>query len=347
MINLSEAILNKVIIHKIGNRKRDEVLNLSDYPLKLNDAINAVLKAYFLSPFKLDSYYSFTHETDLQQNEVFNYAKQLFNDNDKFLELSKRIAEHLYNKTSHSKIKTGELYIAYMQNCMIEDEVCDAIGIFKSETKQNFLKIYEQTSNIDVSAEEGVNIKKLDKACLILNIEQEQGYKLCIIDNVNKQLEAQYWREEFLNIKQREDSYYQTQNLINICKGFVEEVYNESNEIERPDQIDMLNKSAQYFTEKEDFDVQEFKEEVLQQDEVKDAFEQYKDFYQEKNEVALNDNFKISQGAVKRGKAQFKSVLKLDKNFHIYIHGDRTRIIKGFDNSNGMHYYQVYYENEE
>jgi len=41
----------------------------------------------------------------------------------------------------------------------------------------------------------------------------------------------------------------------------------------------------------------------------------------------------------------FKSVLKLDKNFHIYIHGNREWIKRGTD-PDGRKYYKIYFENE-
>lgn len=41
----------------------------------------------------------------------------------------------------------------------------------------------------------------------------------------------------------------------------------------------------------------------------------------------------------------FKGVLKLAKNFHIYIHGDRNKIEQGVDEK-GRKYYKIYYEQE-
>jgi hypothetical protein len=38
-------------------------------------------------------------------------------------------------------------------------------------------------------------------------------------------------------------------------------------------------------------------------------------------------------------------VLKLDKNFHIYIHGGRDMIERGVDES-GRKYYKIYYNEE-
>jgi len=63
--------------------------------------------------------------------------------------------------------------------------------------------------------------------------------------------------------------------------------------------------------------------------------------------VPLEDKFDISDQAVKRDFKVFKSVLKLDKNFHIYVHGRRDLIERGFDDDKGKKYYKVWFENEE
>ena len=47
---------------------------------------------------------------------------------------------------------------------------------------------------------------------------------------------------------------------------------------------------------------------------------------------------------VKKQARAFKSVIKLDKNFHIYIHGDRDLIEQGEDERGK--FYKVYYNKE-
>jgi hypothetical protein len=49
---------------------------------------------------------------------------------------------------------------------------------------------------------------------------------------------------------------------------------------------------------------------------------------------------------VKKQARVFKNILKLDKNFDIYIHGNRELIEKGID-ENGRKYYKIYYEEEK
>ena len=56
------------------------------------------------------------------------------------------------------------------------------------------------------------------------------------------------------------------------------------------------------------------------------------------------DTFYISDAAVKKQSRSFKSVIKLDKNFHIYVHGDRRMIEQGEDEKG--RYYKVYYKEE-
>jgi len=62
--------------------------------------------------------------------------------------------------------------------------------------------------------------------------------------------------------------------------------------------------------------------------------------------MEIADSFAISPSAVKKQAKVFKTVLKLDKNFHVYIHGRRDLIEKGYDEMSGKHYYKLYFEEE-
>ena len=123
-------------------------------------------------------------------------------------------------------------------------------------------------------------------------------------------------------------------------------VFNGENGVERADQIDMLNKSSDYFKDNKEFDIKDFEEKVIENEEVIQAFQEYTQKVADENELEIRDSFGISETAVKKSRAQFKSILKLDKNFHIYIHGDRQKIVKGFDQSSGLNYYQIFFDKE-
>ncbi len=342
----ADAVLEKLAAHKVGNKHEGGELIISDKTIEPDEDLQEILKTYFFSSFKDPVYYQFVAEDGVENNVVFKFASSIFENEEELHGESKKIANHLFEQSYHPNIKEGELYVAYFTNCVVDDEVVEAIGLFKSENKTPFLKVWSKDSDIEMSHDTGININKLDKGCLIFNTEKDAGYKICMVDVAGRSKEAGYWKDDFLQLELRKDDFYQTKNYIQICKGFVKDVFNDKNGIERADQIDMLNKSAAYFGQNEDFDLHHFEEKVIENDEVINAFNEYKDRIAEENDLEIKDQFGISPTAVKKSRAQFKSVLKLDKNFHIYIHGDRSRIIKGFDASTGLHFYQMYYEQE-
>lgn len=166
--------------------------------------------------------YEFYHETHIKYNETYNYIQELFDDEDRILEQSIALAKHLYKNSSHPQIKSGEFYVVLFKNCLINKEVVNAIGLFKSENKDTFLKISPKNNEFEIKSEQGININKLDKGCIVFNTEKDNGYLLSIVDNTNKSIanQAQYWIEDFLQIKRHEDSYFQTEKVLSLCKDF-------------------------------------------------------------------------------------------------------------------------------
>ena len=106
----------------------------------------------------------------------------------------------------------------------------------------------------------------------------------------------------------------------------------------------LLNKSVQFFKEKDNFNLDEFANEVMEQPEVIESFNRYKSAYQQEHEIDIPDDFTISDSAVKKQARAFKSIIKLDKNFHIYVHGNSDLIQQGAD-ENGK-FYKIYYKEE-
>ena len=68
--------------------------------------------------------------------------------------------------------------------------------------------------------------------------------------------------------------------------------------------------------------------------------------YQLEHDMTVPDSFGISDSALKKQSRNFKSVIKLDKNFHVYVHGDTKMIKKGVDPETGMNYYQLFFNEE-
>ncbi|MDB5191742.1 MAG: nucleoid-associated protein [Segetibacter sp.] len=339
--------LKEVIVHKIGNPTRTEELKLSQNALTLNDDIvQGMLTKYFLSPFNESEHYHFTHLSDVNLNEVYTYVTKIFEEPKSFVPTSALLAQFLYSKSTHVKVKEGEMYLALFDEVPFGSEYKRAIGIFKSETKETFLKVFPHGTSLEVIHEEGININKLDKGCLIFQNNKQEGYTVCVVDNTNKQNDAAYWVKDFLQVEPYADSYHNTDKLLGMCKLFVQNEYADKFEVSKSDQIDLLNKSMDYFKTKDQFNLQEFAEEVIHHPDVVDTFMEYKKNFESSKNFAMDDEFDIHLSAVKKQAKTFKSILKLDKNFHVYIHGRRDLIEKGYDELTGKHYYKLYFEEE-
>ena len=254
------------------------------------------------------------------------------------------IAKHLYEQSFHPKVKAGEFYTVYFDDCIIDGETVDAVGLFKSENKDTFLKVFPSGNDFDVDSEQGININKLYKGCLIFNTGRENGYIVAVVDNTNKGAEAQYWMDDFLHVRQRKDEYHNTQNILSLCKNFVKNELPQHFEVSKADQVDLLNKSVKFFKENENFNMTKFANEVIGQSDIINSFNQFKSSFQQDYDVEIADNFVISESAVKKQARSLKSVIKLYENFHIYIHGDRELIEQGEDKKGK--FYKVYYQEE-
>lgn len=352
MVTHFEASLDIISVHYVGNQALNELYALSEHPLELKDElIPKLLMQYFLTPFeKTNEVYHLMHPSgDLGLNTIHHFATRIFEEPGTFHESSAQIAKSLYNVTNHPNIKPGELYVSLFREVQIEGNKLDALGIFKSENKETYLKVYPEKGGFNIDYEENaININKLDKGCLIFNIEKENGYKVVVIDKNNSgQDAAVYWKDQFLQLKIRNDSFNQTSNVLGIYKNFVTQKLDDEFEMSKADKIDLLNRSMKYFKEKDTFNMDEFTGEVIGNPDAIESFKNFKNQYGQEFDTPIADNFEISDNAVKKQSRVYKSVLKLDKNFHIYIHGNKDLIEKGFDDGKAMNYYKVYFKEEQ
>lgn len=340
-----EAVIADFYVHKVGNKIADEEYFIAKRNVNADNDLKTLLSHYFLSSFKSEELYRFNHDIELPLNEVYSCVRKIFNNPGSLYEQSINLAKHLYNQSVHPKIKGGEFYVVFFKDCILNGESLDAIGLFKSENKDTFLEVEQITDGFDIESRKGFNINKLDKGCLIFNKEADKGFTVTIIDNTNKGNEAQYWKDNFLNVATLNNDFHQTNQFLGIAKQFVAKQLSEDFEVSKTDKIDFLNRSVDYFKKHETFDKQEFESEVFGDSDVIKSFRKFDQTYRQENEVELSDNFEISSQAVKKQARVFKNILKLDKNFDIYIHGNRELIEQGID-ENGRKYYKIYYENE-
>lgn len=338
-------MLSKIIVHKVGNRINQQSLILSQEELQLDEEMKELLEDFFLKAFKSEEQFSFYSDTYLVNNPVYSSVSEIFDDRDKFVYEAENIAQHLYEVAENPRVQSGELFIAYFEGEENADgNKIDYIGIFKTENKNPFLKISPQNEAFEIEKDYGIGLSKLDKGALIYNSSKETGYAVSVVDN-NKNGDMYYWFEDFLKVKQRDDEYFQTQETLTVYKEYITKQLPQEFETTKADQADFLNKSITFFKEKETFDYDEFTREVLEDPNVIESFGNFKSDYEQEMQVSISEDFAISEAAVKKQSRGFKSVIKLDKNFHIYVHGDRKMIETGQDEKGK--YYRLYFEEEK
>lgn len=345
MLNYSNVQLQKLAVHRVGNKHRAERNYISESLLQVDEELIEALHKYFLKPIKrTEELYHFVHSADLNLNEVFNYAKTIFEDPDTLLKESVNIIHHLYAQSNHPNIKAGEVLVAYFTDLLIDDEIVDAIGIFKSERKGTFLRVSDNGDTLLLNKLEGINIEKPDKGCLIVNTETAEGYRVLSVDN--NDYDALYWKHRFLAVDYVEDDNFHTKLYMDMVTEFAEDIVAPATD--KKEQVAFMANTVDYFTNTEVFDFNEFSEKVSNGNtEVMQELNTYRE------DFGLDDtnSFEISKTAFKNAKRKIKSNIKLDTNISIKLDTNNPEasnhyIKRGFDEERGMYFYKVFFNEE-
>lgn len=341
-LDFDSVRIDRLITHFVGNPMREEDLILSNGYTEIHEDSMIFLLKYFVMPFKPLDFYNFLPTTEDGKLDVLTSVKQIFEDPTTLPEASKDIARLLYEHSNNEKIKEGELNVVLFNDVVFDDEMVDAIGIFKSETVEPFLQMNESDKRYQIGHGTGFPLKGVDKACMIFNVDAEEGYYVLTVDKSKK---GDYWQNEFLRLKPSSDEFHYTQDVMNIAKEFLTKKIEKEHDLDRTETINMLNKTMDYFKTNTDFVQDDFEEAVFENEDIRKAFQEYNTEIRTTNDLDDVTSFEISEQAVKKQARAFKSVLKLDKNFHVYIHGDKSLIEKGRE-EDGRKFYKIYFEEE-
>ena len=343
MINFSNIILEKMAIHKVGNKSKAEKNFFSEVLYKPSASIEDKLLKYFLSPFKkLEETYQF-NSPENDTNTMFNLSKSFFSTKDNFLEISQRISRHLYDQSKHQNIKSGDVFVVHFSELLYGEEMVEAIGVFKCERKNEFMQVNDVDGELLLNFQNGVNLGKLDKGVLLLNVEQEDGFRVLSIDN--NYYDTSYWLLDFLDVVHVQDDFFHTSNYLDMVDNFTKEVL--APKMDKAEQIQFMNDSVDYFAKHETFNFDEFATEIAPEPEVIAELRNYR------NDFALNDveAFSIAPAAINNAKRKIKNNIKLDNGVSLkmnFTNPDESKDIveRGFDEDKGMYFYKVYFNEE-
>lgn len=276
--------------------------------------------------------FEFNHPVDINLNTI----NQLYNQLDKglkvFPEVAAETAKFYLSIANHAKIGSGKFIITKLRSIQFEQNYHSGLAIFKIDGATDFIDLHAEYTPQLIK---GISKKNIDKSAII--IDTEKGVKVLSYEKTSKQ--SEYWITDFLKVKSSNDDVGLTNSILKATKDFIA-----SSEVitEAADRADALNKTLNYFKSNTEFNMDEFQDEVFEDmPEAKPHFKEIGDQFVAEGD----DDFAISKNAVKKQARAFKSVLKLDKNFHVYIHGDRKKIEQGVE-PDGRKFYKIYFDEE-
>lgn len=349
MIKRNRALISKCIIHKVGNKFNSASNIFSEAELTFDqDSYNTMLP-FLLKPFNtVTQSYRFNHHASIELNEINSYASQLFADSNIFVPISKHIVNHLYEQSNSSQIKIGDVIVVFFEEIEYKDVFTNALGIFKIENKLNFFQTFMENNSIDVALQQGISTKKIDKGCLILNTTDAEGKVVLSVDTNN--YDAQYWIKNFLNIKFADDTNQHTQNYLEMCKNFSEEILKEGYGMQEKSKF--LSKTVDFFKENDFVEVDNFKAQVFDENEShKQLFDSYKKDFENNHSLLVRNQFTVSDIVLKKQKQQLKTEIKLDTHIQIKLDIDAPEasskyLERGYDEERKMKFYKVFFNEE-
>ncbi|MFD2551765.1 nucleoid-associated protein [Bizionia sediminis] len=348
MISRKNASISKCIIHKVGNKHNNTKNAFSENEVVFDEASYELMLPFLLRPFtSAVQSYRFNHHADISLNEINTYSQQLFADEANFIDISKHVVKHLYEQSNSAQIKTGDVLVVLFEGITYNEITTNAIGIFKIENKVNFFQTYLENNSYDVLVQKGISSKKVDKGCLILNQSDTEGRIVFSADNNN--YDTQYWINHFLNIKYADDANSHTQQYIELCKGFSEDILKPS--YGNQEQNSFLAKTIDFFKDHETVHVETFKEELFEEDKHKTLFDDYKKTFEGEKDLVIRNQFDVAELVVNKEKKKIKTDIKLDTHIQIKLDIDAPDasseyLERGYDDDKKMFYYKVFFNSE-
>ncbi|MBM7609608.1 hypothetical protein JOD29_002884 [Lysinibacillus composti] len=334
MLDVSESKLAQYVFHYVS----DSLVFGEEAFSQPEVMLEAAFTQLAFHKIDLEQQYEFFHETDIGLNEVYTYAKSIFDQESSFLEQSKNIAKHLQSSSQHPNIKSGELFIGLFDQCVMSTEVKKVLAIVKIDEKEMFLDVKNDQNHLTVSGIDGINVKKLNNMAVIVDMGRDEPPAVFI--KTKKKEDVVYWQERFLKIKVADEHYHKTNLALTEVKKYILKEENFSN----TEKLGLLNKTLDYFRNEEEFQVNDYidsvfqKVEAVQKDVIVNTVKPYETV--------------ISESAIEKAEKTYKRKIKLDSNIEIQVNvRDIEQVDElievGFDETTNRKFYKIYFHEEE
>lgn len=329
--------IKAAVVQRVGNKSNDDGVAFSDSLCQM-EGVEEHLLSLINASFKFDDWKQFYYIDSLEMNPAYRFVTKIFDDENNLVKQSNNLARHLYEQSIHPNIKIGEFYVVLLEGCVIDGVETNAVGLFKSEVMETVLTVKMEHNHLVLSPQMGMSLKKLEKGCIIFNVEKEQGYKLAVVDNTNPKSDAHYWADSFLHVKDCNDDYHQTVKLMDMCTGFVQQLKEQS----EVDSVIAAKKTAELLKTSETVQVDDLADLLCQNEEQKQAFDTYRQSFEEEY-GSFDDEISVVSKAASRKPVSRMNVLKLGNDFEVKVLNPDADIESGVDELSGKRFYTLYY----
>lgn len=193
MIDVSSAKVQRIIVHRIGNKLRDEKCDFSKHEAEHTSTLDDLLLKNYLAPvIKKEDTYDFYHESDLSLNTVHHFATLIFEDPKGFKAHSQSIAKHLYSASTHPNIGSGEFIVILFEDVRVDGVAERALGLFRIEGKDDYLDVMIDNGSLRIFERHGISLDKIQKGAIAIS----GGKRVYVVDSLSQK--TKYWLDSFL-----------------------------------------------------------------------------------------------------------------------------------------------------
>lgn len=325
-------------IQIVGNKSLGDGIAFANELSDLSSSFTHI-ESLFTAVFNCNDAKHFDYIDSLDLHPVYQFVCKIFDKPELLISQSQNLARYLYDQSLHPNIKTGDFYVIHT-DIIVDGIDRDCVVLMKSEKKDVVLSTHTDGYVITVEPIYGTSLKNLDKGCLIINKQREDGFIVYTVDRTNNGADAHYWTDSFLHVANCNDDYHNTLQFNDMCTGYLRQM-------QKMESAQDCAKAAKNMTSLlssgESMTAEQLENVLAPTEELKQQFTDYKQQYEEQH-GALPTAFTPVSSAIKRKPVNRMNSFKAGSDFEIKILNPNAEIVSGYDEERGMKYYKLYFE---
>lgn len=329
--------IKSAVVQRVGNKSNEDGVSFSDEVCQMESVEEPFLKL-INSSFKFNDWKQFYFIDDLELNPTYRFVTKIFADDTCIVQQANNLARHLYEQSIHPNIKIGEFYVVLLNNCEVDGKQTSALGLFKSEVRETVLTIRRENNRLVLSPEMGMSLKKLEKGCIVFNVDKENGYKVAVVDNTGNDTDAHYWVDNFLHVRNCNDDFHQTERLLDMCTGFVKQLKEQSDF----ESAIIAKRTANILSADDVLQIDNLPDLICQNEEQKADFITYRQNYEEEY-GCFDQEVNIVKKATVSKPVKRMNTMRLGSDFEVRVLNPEAEIASGIDNNSGNKYITLFY----